>query len=196
MPASPTTAQRPTVRSRQGQSPLAHPRRRPRRAGQRDHVFPWVEKHCGGLGRPSGLLPLRRRQPRLQQRHVGRTVQQGRSGPGLEADTGLLLSALALIGFYRLPRLFRDRLRGPASIKHSSDAPSLSDSLRFLSAEGEMAERMRTLDWSATPLGQPEDWPQSLKSALSIALNSTFPTAIYWDPSFTSCTMTRGHRSR
>lgn len=45
-----------------------------------------------------------------------------------------------------------------------------------------MAERMRALDWSATPLGDPEHWPQSLKSALSIALNSTFPTAIYWGP--------------
>src|SRR5690349_7070262 len=61
-------------------------------------------------------------------------------------------------------------------------SPPLSDSLRFLSAQGEMAGRMRDMDWSGTPLGPPGGWPQSLKSALSIALNSTFPTAIYWGP--------------
>ena len=39
---------------------------------------------------------------------------------------------------------------------------------------------MRSLDWSQTLLGSPEQWPQSLRSALSICLNSRFPIAIYW----------------
>jgi signal transduction histidine kinase len=43
-----------------------------------------------------------------------------------------------------------------------------------------MGARMRELDWSATPLGPVEGWPQSLRSALSICLNSRFPIAIYW----------------
>jgi PAS domain S-box-containing protein len=46
--------------------------------------------------------------------------------------------------------------------------------------KGEMAARMRSLDWASTPLGTPSTFPQSLRSALSICLNSRFPIAIYW----------------
>ena len=45
-----------------------------------------------------------------------------------------------------------------------------------------MGERIRAFDWTVTPLGPFEAWPQSLRSALSICLNSSFPTAIYWGP--------------
>jgi PAS domain S-box-containing protein len=44
----------------------------------------------------------------------------------------------------------------------------------------EMARLMRSHDWSQTPLGAVETWPQSLRSTLSICLNSRFPIAIYW----------------
>ncbi|HSN71708.1 MAG TPA: GAF domain-containing protein, partial [Steroidobacteraceae bacterium] len=43
-----------------------------------------------------------------------------------------------------------------------------------------MARRIRDFDWKSHPFGPPEQWPQSLKSALSICLHSAFPTAIYW----------------
>jgi PAS domain S-box-containing protein len=52
--------------------------------------------------------------------------------------------------------------------------------LRFLAGGGDMGARIRLHDWSTTPLGRPETWPQSLRSALSICLHSSFPTAIYW----------------
>jgi PAS domain S-box-containing protein len=45
---------------------------------------------------------------------------------------------------------------------------------------GEMGELMRSLDWSQTLLGAVENWTQSLRSTLSICLNSRFPIAIYW----------------
>ncbi|MBW4459107.1 MAG: PAS domain S-box protein [Nodosilinea sp. WJT8-NPBG4] len=45
---------------------------------------------------------------------------------------------------------------------------------------GEMGALMRSYDWSKTPLGAVEQWPQSLRSTLSICLNSRFPMAIYW----------------
>ncbi|MBE3637450.1 sensor histidine kinase [Mangrovicoccus algicola] len=45
-----------------------------------------------------------------------------------------------------------------------------------------MGQLIREHDWTSTPLGPPETWPQSLRSALSICLNSSFPTAIYWGP--------------
>jgi signal transduction histidine kinase/FixJ family two-component response regulator len=44
----------------------------------------------------------------------------------------------------------------------------------------EMAMRMRAIDWSQTGFGPINSWTQSLKSALSICLNSRFPIAIYW----------------
>ena len=50
----------------------------------------------------------------------------------------------------------------------------------FLAGNGEMASLIRETDWSEHPFGPSEDWPQSLRSALAICLNSAFPTAIYW----------------
>lgn len=47
---------------------------------------------------------------------------------------------------------------------------------------GEMGALMRSYDWTKTPFGSLEQWPQSLRSALSICLNSRFPIAIYWGP--------------
>ncbi|MBD2231446.1 PAS domain S-box protein [Phormidium tenue] len=47
---------------------------------------------------------------------------------------------------------------------------------------GEMGALMRSYDWSKTPFGPVEQWPQSLRSTLSICLNSRFPMAIYWGP--------------
>jgi PAS domain S-box-containing protein len=47
---------------------------------------------------------------------------------------------------------------------------------------GELGARMRALDWAQTPFGTPAAWPQSLRSAVSICLNSRFPIAIYWGP--------------
>jgi PAS domain S-box-containing protein len=54
--------------------------------------------------------------------------------------------------------------------------------LSFLSGGGEMGALMRGHDWAASPLGPPETWPSPLRSAVSIMLGSSFPTAIYWGP--------------
>jgi signal transduction histidine kinase/DNA-binding response OmpR family regulator len=47
---------------------------------------------------------------------------------------------------------------------------------------GEIGALLRALDWSATPLGPMESWPQSLRTALSICLASRFPILIWWGP--------------
>ena len=54
----------------------------------------------------------------------------------------------------------------------------------FLAGGGEMAARMRSLDWSKTKLGPMEHWPQSLKTSISICLASRFPIVMYWGPDF------------
>jgi signal transduction histidine kinase/CheY-like chemotaxis protein len=56
------------------------------------------------------------------------------------------------------------------------------EGLTFLTGGGEMGERMRTLDWSRTALGPVEDWPQSLRTSVSICLNSEFPINMAWGP--------------
>ena len=45
-----------------------------------------------------------------------------------------------------------------------------------------MSARIRDFDWSSTPLGPMESWPEPLRLTLSIAEHSAFPTAIYWGP--------------
>ena len=45
-----------------------------------------------------------------------------------------------------------------------------------------MRQRIRAFDWSSTPLGPMESWPEALKLALNISEHSAFPTAIYWGP--------------
>ncbi|RYY59803.1 MAG: hypothetical protein EOO05_12090, partial [Chitinophagaceae bacterium] len=55
----------------------------------------------------------------------------------------------------------------------------------FLTGGGQAGELIRKTDWKDTPLGDPETWPDALKTALNIGLNSGFPIAIYWGREFT-----------
>ena len=52
----------------------------------------------------------------------------------------------------------------------------------FLRGGGEMGELIRSFNWSETSLGSPDTWPQSLKIAISIILNSRFPMFLFWGP--------------
>ncbi len=60
----------------------------------------------------------------------------------------------------------------------------VSDQLTFLAGGGEMGARMRALDWSTTPLGPPERWPQSLRSTVSLLLPSKAQIILFWGPEF------------
>ncbi|HEV7301698.1 MAG TPA: PAS domain-containing protein [Tepidisphaeraceae bacterium] len=46
----------------------------------------------------------------------------------------------------------------------------------------EMAARVHAFDWATTPLGPMNHWPQSLRTAVSICLNSRFPMFVWWGP--------------
>ena len=43
-----------------------------------------------------------------------------------------------------------------------------------------MGALTRAYDWSASPLGPPETWPQSLRTAVRILLNTNHPMFIWW----------------
>ena len=47
---------------------------------------------------------------------------------------------------------------------------------------GTVGALMQALDWSTTPLGHPDAWPQSLRTTVNICLNSRFPIVIFWGP--------------
>jgi len=57
--------------------------------------------------------------------------------------------------------------------------------LDFLTGGGEAGEILRSTNWPATPAGEPAIWPQSLRTTLSILLQSHVPMFIAWGPSGT-----------
>src|SRR5260370_37457116 len=50
----------------------------------------------------------------------------------------------------------------------------------FLAGGGEMGALMRAHDWSGSRLAKPETWPQSLRTAVRILLNTNHPMFIWW----------------
>lgn len=52
----------------------------------------------------------------------------------------------------------------------------------FLAKGGEMGALTRAKDWSKTPIGSPDTWPQSLRTTLGLLLNSKFPMFLFWGP--------------
>jgi PAS domain S-box-containing protein len=52
----------------------------------------------------------------------------------------------------------------------------------FLKGGGEMGKLIRSKNWGNTLLGEPDEWPQSLRISLGILLNSKFPMFIFWGP--------------
>src|SRR5262245_8559043 len=54
-----------------------------------------------------------------------------------------------------------------------------------LAGGGELGARMRAFDWSRTPLGAVDGWPQSLRSLLSMMLPSRAQIILFWGPEFT-----------
>ncbi len=62
--------------------------------------------------------------------------------------------------------------------------PAASDTApaEFLAGGGEMGALMRAHDWSRSPLGPPRDWPDALRTAVSLCLNSHFPILLWWGP--------------
>jgi signal transduction histidine kinase len=55
-------------------------------------------------------------------------------------------------------------------------------SLEFLRGGGALGALVRAKDWSGTPLGPPEQWPQSLKTCVRILLTSRQPMFVWWGP--------------
>ena len=66
--------------------------------------------------------------------------------------------------------------------------PNLSEQViraeACLAGGGEMGEMMRRTDWRRTELGPVASWPQSLRTAISMMLESRFAMVVAWGPQF------------
>jgi signal transduction histidine kinase/DNA-binding NarL/FixJ family response regulator len=59
------------------------------------------------------------------------------------------------------------------------------DAADWLVGGGEMAKAIKVKDWSRTPLGSIESWPQSLRTVISLSQASSSPISIAWGPGHT-----------
>ncbi|PRY12268.1 PAS domain S-box-containing protein [Pontibacter ummariensis] len=66
----------------------------------------------------------------------------------------------------------------------NSDTIYQKDTPGFLKGGGEMGALMRAYNWAAHPLGEPAQWPESLKTSVRLLLNSGFPMFIWWSKDF------------
>ncbi|MFC4531799.1 SpoIIE family protein phosphatase [Sphaerisporangium dianthi] len=55
----------------------------------------------------------------------------------------------------------------------------------IFTVDDEVGRDLATVDWDATPLGPPAEWPQSLQTAVSILLSSRFSMWMAWGPQLT-----------
>ena len=62
---------------------------------------------------------------------------------------------------------------------------TINNKQHFLEGGGEMGKLIRSKDWSQTPLGDPDSWPSSLKTMVSVVLNNPFGMYIVWGKEYT-----------
>jgi signal transduction histidine kinase len=66
-------------------------------------------------------------------------------------------------------------------VRPHADAPAIPD---LFAGDGDMAALMRSIDWSATPLGPVEQWPQNLRMMVRLLLANRFPLLLWWGPDY------------
>jgi PAS domain S-box-containing protein len=66
------------------------------------------------------------------------------------------------------------------SLQRTIDAGGMRTAPAFLRGGGEMGALMRAHDWTASSLGRPEQWPQSLRTVVRLMLNTGHPMYIWW----------------
>ena len=55
-----------------------------------------------------------------------------------------------------------------------------SNTYNFLRGDGELANLTRDFDWTTTPVGPIDTWPQSLRTMAGVILNSRVPMLLWW----------------
>jgi PAS domain S-box-containing protein len=63
---------------------------------------------------------------------------------------------------------------------------SIDGSDEWLLGRSEMAERIRNLDWSRTPLGPSSGWRPTLRTTVGLMMANRFPMLLWWGPDYIS----------
>jgi PAS domain S-box-containing protein len=71
-------------------------------------------------------------------------------------------------------------------MNRTSDKATAALRADWLTGGGEMGRLIRVMDWSRTSVGSIASWPQSLKTAVSILLNSHYPMFVWWGRELTN----------
>jgi len=87
---------------------------------------------------------------------------------------------------YLLPTISRLLGNGNDSRPGSGLSTPATPPQDWLASAGAMGVLIREYDWSHTPLGPIEFWPQSLKTSVNLMLNSQHPMWIGWGPAITN----------
>ena len=108
--------------------------------------------------------------------------------PGIAGQKSRQIDATAYVaksdlGQHLLPVLDRI-LGGPRAEGTPEVAQATSFSEGWLAGGGELGRMIGERDWSQTPLGPLENWPQSLRTSASICVASRFPIVLYWGPEY------------
>ena len=143
-----------------------------RRAGG---PWPSLGMALGGVQRPRHLRPWLE----VFRRATGR-MGAGRS-VGRQQPVRLLAARTPWRGVPRYPDVhMAGALRAPYRLPVDSTTNPGARKLDWLAGGGEMAALIASLDWSHSPLGPIETWPQSLRTTVSLCLASNFPINIIW----------------
>lgn len=59
------------------------------------------------------------------------------------------------------------------------------NNIQFLVGGGEMHELLSTKDWKNTPLGDPIEWPQSLRTIVAMIMDHPFAMCVAWGENYT-----------
>lgn len=70
----------------------------------------------------------------------------------------------------------------PEGVEYGATAGAGVD---IFEGDREVGRDLAAVDWTATPLGAPTGWPQSLRTAVSILLSSRFPMWMAWGDDLT-----------
>src|SRR6478752_6810348 len=80
------------------------------------------------------------------------------------------------------------RVEHPTGVLPASDDPvrrsGTRDREQLFAGGGEAGALMRSIDWSATPIGPVQGWPQALRTMVGLLLRNRTPMLLWWGPKF------------
>src|SRR5437016_8980107 len=76
-----------------------------------------------------------------------------------------------------MPQTLPPHKEGVALVTTDTKLPAMDG---WLIGGGEMAKLIKTKDWSGTPLGPIDTWPQSLRTVVSLVQASNSPISLAW----------------